>query len=263
MIDIHCHLLPGIDDGPRNWEQSIDLCRAMTDNGIRTAVATPHLIDGIYENTLSRVEPLTLELNERLADADIALKVLPGAEVDISSRYLTAPSVDLPRLGGGAGPVLLEMPMAVIPHAMAAIIFTARSQGMIPILAHPERNEPLQERSSIAASWIDAGAVLQLDGDSLLGIWGKATKYCAIELLERGQFHAMASDAHSCVKRPPRLRQSLEKAIELVGQEATTLVTEGPRMLLAGRAPTTPLYTADPPLRRRSFSRLFDRLRGR
>jgi protein-tyrosine phosphatase len=226
----------------------------MVDNGITKAVATPHLIDGIYDNIRGRVEPLVADLNSRLRDADVPLPVLSGAEVDISSRYLTAPAVDLPRLGG-AGAVLLEMPMAVVPHTMADIIFSARSQGMIPILAHPERNEPLQDNLALAENWIQAGAVLQLDGDSLLGVWGKAAKYCAIALLESGMFHAMASDAHSCEKRPPRLHEGLEKAIEIVGKDARSLVTTGPAMLLSGRAPTTPLYAAIPRSTQRSVIR--------
>jgi protein-tyrosine phosphatase len=269
MIDIHCHLLPGIDDGPKTWEQSIDLCRAMAANGIRRAVATPHLIDGVYNNTLSRVRPLATELNRRTSEAGIDLEVLCGAEVDLSSRYISMASDELPILGGGRS-VLLEMPMAVIPHAMAEIIFSARAQGLIPILAHPERNEILQENLGLADEWIRAGAALQLDGDSLFGDWGQHAKRCGEELLARGLFHAMASDAHSIDRRPPKLREALEVAIGLVGEDARKLVTTGPELLLAGICPETPMYPPRPLPRRRSRSvrrkskrSLFDRILGR
>jgi len=245
MIDIHCHVLPGIDDGPKNWEQSMALCEALVADGITTAVATPHLIDGIYPNSLDRVEPLTAQLNQRLSDAGIALKVLPGAEVDIASRYITGSSEGLPTLGGHA--VLLEMPVAVIPGAMAEIIFTILSRGLIPILAHPERNELVQDSPSHVQEWVDAGAMIQLDGDSLLGQWGKASDRSARSLLTRGLCHALASDAHSCDRRPPRLRRAVEKAAELIGEEAArSLVTSGPEMILAGTAPPTPMYDVKP-----------------
>ena len=241
MIDIHSHVLPGIDDGPKDWRSAIDLCRAMTDGGIRTAVATPHLIDGVYNNIRSKVERLTRELNDRLRDANVQIEILAGAEVDLSSRLVTPRSPDLPCLALNNA-VLLEMPMAVLPHAMGGILFGARSQSLVPVLAHPERNELLQDDLGLARAWLEAGALLQIDGDSLLGVWGKRAERCAFELLERGIVHAMASDAHSCDRRPPRLAEALDVAINAIGPGATALVTTGPDAILAGRALPTPLY---------------------
>ena len=244
MTDIHCHLLPGIDDGPRDWEQSVELCRAMADDGIARAVATPHLIDGVYNNTLSLVTPLTAQLNARLGDASIKLEVLTGAEVDLASRYAQG-SPELPTLAGGKA-VLLEMPMAVLPQAMDQILFSVTSQGLIPVLAHPERNEPLQDNPRLAADWLRAGAVLQLDGDSLLGVWGRGAERLAIKLLERGLSQAMSSDAHSVKRRPPRLAEARQRAAELVGEQAATLLTNnGPEELLASRVLAVPVYTAN------------------
>lgn len=268
MIDIHSHILPGIDDGPRTWDAAIALCRKISEDGVLTSIATPHLIDGIYENVAARVGPLVRELNERLGSENIALTVLPGAEVDFSSRYLTELTDSLPLLGG-APAVLLEMPVAVIPPAIAETIFGLRSRGLTPVIAHPERNELLQDRPALVQPWIDAGALLQLDGDSLLGIWGRHTQRCAERLLVSGHFHAMASDAHSVDKRPPRMTAALERALELVGEGAHALVADGPAAILQGRHVATPLYQVDTkvvegarePRRRRAgfLSRLFDR----
>ena len=268
MIDIHSHILPSIDDGPRNWDAALKLCRALVEDGVRTAVATPHLIDGVFENVASRVTPLVGELNERLGAEGVELEVLAGAEVDFSSRYVAEQIHELPLLGGGTA-VLLEMPVAVIPPAIQETIFALRSRGLIPVIAHPERNELLQDRPDLARAWIDAGALLQLDGDSLLGVWGRHTQRCAEHLLRSGLFHAMASDAHSVDSRPPRLRASLQRAVELVGEGARALVTDGPAMILAGRSIRTPLYeiAAQPAADTREvrrprggfFSWLFDR----
>jgi len=244
MTDIHCHLLPGIDDGPRNWEQSVELCRAMADDGITRAVATPHLIDGVYNNTLSLVTPLTAQLNARLGDAGIKLEVLTGAEVDLASRYAQG-SPELPTLAGGKA-VLLEMPMAVLPQAMDQVLFSVTSQDLVPVLAHPERNEPLQDNPRLAADWLRAGAVLQVDGDSLLGVWGRGAERLAIKLLERGLAQAMASDAHSVKRRPPRLAEARQRAAELVGEQAAALLTNsGPQELLASRVLAVPVYSAN------------------
>ena len=238
MYDIHCHILPGIDDGPKNWGDSLELCRAMVDDGIEHAIATPHLIDGVYENTRPVVAQLTRELVERLDQASIPLSVLPGAEVDLASNYVSEFSPDLPLLGDRSA-VLLEMPVAVIPQAMSEIIFNICSHGVIPILAHPERNEILVSKPQLATDWISSGAALQLDGDSLLGVWGRQAERLGKELLLKGQIHAMASDAHSCKTRPPRLREAMEHATALVGESAQDLVSTGPQTLLAGRLPET------------------------
>jgi protein-tyrosine phosphatase len=233
MIDIHSHLLPGIDDGPRTWEESLALCRRVVEQGVTTSIATPHLIDGVYNNTRSRLVALVGELSSRLSEAGIPLEVLPGAEVDISSRHVLEVTDELPRIGNGQA-VLIEMPVAVVPPRIAETLFRVRASGLIPILAHPERNEELQRRPGLARDWFDTGAALQLDAESLLGLWGRDARACAEAVLRAGLYSAVASDAHSVDRRPPRLREALERVSALVDGEALRLVNDGPRALLAG-----------------------------
>ena len=266
MIDIHSHLLPGVDDGPRDWDASLALCKKVAEEGVRVSIATPHLIDGVYDNVVGRLAPLVRELNDRLADAQIALTVLIGAEVDFSSRHVTERTDDLPLLGGNRA-VLLEMPVAVIPPAISETIFTLRSRGLTPVIAHPERNELVQDRPSLVRPWIDAGALLQVDAESLLGVWGHHTKRCAEHLVRRALVHAMATDAHSVDKRPPRMLAALERAAAIAGDDVRKLVDEGPRAILAGTPVATPLYRVDPQPaeervggeRRSFFGRMFQR----
>ena len=185
----------------------------------------------------------------------------------VSSRHVTERSDELPTLGDSRT-VLLEMPVAVIPPAIQETIFALRSRGLVPLIAHPERNELLQDRPSLVAEWIEAGALLQLDGDSLLGIWGHHTERCAKQMLRLGAFHAMASDAHSVAKRPPRLAEALACAIDLVGEDARKLVTTGPELMLAGKPVPARLYdvvatqAVEEPRRRRAglFGRLLSRV---
>ncbi len=234
MIDIHSHLLPGIDDGPKTWDDAIALCHSVAKHGVTTSIATPHLIDGVYNNTRSRLLGLLRELNDRLQDAGIPLEVLPGAEVDFSSRHVLEVTDELPLLGN-AGAVLIEMPVAVVPPRIADRLFKIRAHGLIPVLAHPERNEELQRRPELAREWVRAGAALQLDAESLLGLWGHHARACAETVLRAGYYHAMASDTHSVERRPPRLNEALERVRALVDGEALRLVNEGPRALLAGK----------------------------
>lgn len=234
MIDLHCHLLPGIDDGPRNWDESIALCRAMAADGILVAVTTPHLIDGVYENTLAVVRPLVDELNGKLEDLQIELMVHPGAEIDISSRFVVEKKEELPILAGGPC-VLLEMPVAVVPSALDRILFDLRSSGILPVLAHPERNEHVQRDPGLVAGWHRSGAAIQVDAESLFGVWGRRAEHSASSLLRRGLVNALASDAHSCDRRPPRLREAVEVARQLIGDQALQLVTDGPASILRGK----------------------------
>ncbi len=261
MIDIHCHLLPGIDDGPRTWEDSLNLCRAMVDDGIAYAITTPHLIDGVYENTNAVVQPLMQELRRRLEVARIDLRLDAAAEIDISSRFVSTDAPDIPTLSGHG--VLLEMPVSVIPHSMAQVLFGVRARGFVPILAHPERNQLVQDHPDCVLEWVAGGAALQLDAESLLGIGGGGAERCAIRLLELGVVSALASDAHSTTRRPPRMTDGITKAVSLIGERGFLLATEGPASLLRGELPEHAdgkLIKAEGPTRygrRRSWRNLF------
>lgn len=257
MIDLHCHLLPGIDDGPRTWGESIDLCRAMVDDGITRAITTPHLIDGVYENTLQVTRPLVAELRQRLGDNGICLDVDAAAEIDISSRFVSGDGSDIPTLCGTAA--LLEMPVAVIPHAMERILFAVRSRSLLPVLAHPERNHLVQENPEVVASWVELGAILQLDAESLLGLWGKSAQRCAEQLLMKGIVGVVASDSHSCRKRPPRMSAAAARTRALLGDFASHMFTATPAAILSGQFRDLPNLERDPARSRSFFGRLWKR----
>src|SRR6185436_16544449 len=139
VIDVHSHVLPGIDDGPKTWDQSVALCQALAADGVTTAVATPHVIDHVYPNTRSRVAPLVAELGARLAEAGVPLTVLAGGEVEMSCRHLTDPPFDdIPTLAGGRY-VLIEVPATLVPRSFEALLFSLQARGVTPVIAHPER----------------------------------------------------------------------------------------------------------------------------
>jgi protein-tyrosine phosphatase len=262
VIDIHSHLLPGVDDGPKTWEDAIALCRALTVDGITTAVATPHLIDGVYANLVPRVEALVGELGVRLEAAHVPLTVLPGAEVAMSCRHLTDEDFALvPRLAGRRY-MLIELPATLLPRSLESLLFSVSARGVTPVIAHPERCVPVQENLDVARAWHQAGAILQLDAESVLGIFGPGAQRAATRLIAAGLANALASDSHSCRRRPPRLGEATRAVADFAGTDVAAFLShDGPGRLVAGLAAgTAPRPPAAPP-RRGLLARGLARLR--
>ncbi len=265
MIDIHCHCLPGIDDGPKTWDDSLLLCGALVADGITTVVATPHLIDGVYPNVAPRVAELVAELEARLITANIPLRVLPGAEVAMSCRHLTDDRFDLvPRLAGQPY-VLIELPTTLIPPGLETLFFSIARRGVTPVVAHPERYFPVQQNVALAQAWRRAGALLQIDAESVLGLFGPETERTAFRLIHAQLAHALASDSHSSRKRRPRLEAARGVVATRAGEQVATFLThEGPGRLVAGEpAGDVPPPTVFPEPRRGPVARLWAHARRR
>ncbi|MDO8671501.1 MAG: CpsB/CapC family capsule biosynthesis tyrosine phosphatase [Dehalococcoidia bacterium] len=237
MIDIHSHILYGVDDGAQSLEDSLEMARVAAADGIHTIVATPHGIewstDCNWPETVGRVKSLQDELN-RLS---IELKIAPGLEV-----YLTpglAKQID----EGSAFPlngsryILVEMPMNLFPIYAEQAIFELQLKGLIPILAHPERNAGIQKDYRLLQKLVDRGVLGQVTAASLCGSFGSRTKETARVLLQRNLVHIIASDAHSPQgHRAPILSAGLAEAASLVGVErANAMVTAIPEAILADR----------------------------
>jgi protein-tyrosine phosphatase len=225
LIDIHCHLLPGIDDGPNSWEESVKLAKLLSNEGVDTAIATPHWIKGSeWQTDSSHVLELVNELNLKLGEEKIALNVLPGMEIGINENL-----VDLTRNGkiltlGGGNHILVETPYVSIPYGIKEIIFRLKVSGIEPILAHPERCGEIQSNPKALKDIVDSGALIQVTTSSLLGYFGKRAKECAISLAKEGLVHFVASDAHSPDKRPPIIKEALTLLKNLIGEENTRAI---------------------------------------
>ena len=256
-VDIHTHLLPGIDDGPSTWDESLDLCRLLVAEGVRTAVATPHVVDNAYESTRTSITAAVAELNRRLDRAAIPLSVLPGGEVEMSCLRLTQPPHDeIPTLNGTCY-VLIEIPPAAQPPTLSALLFTLMSRGTIPILAHAERIQALQENLTLASEWNVTGCYFQIDAESVLGLWGNRAAAAARRLIEGRLAHALASDTHSPSHRPPRLRAAQDRVTQWAGPAMTEyLVGRGPSCFVAGKPPGAPPLCTSPHARRPWLERL-------
>ena len=211
MIDLHCHVLPGIDDGPPTIEGSVALARAAAVAGVATLVATPH-VSARYRNDATTIMRLVDELNAHLASEGVELEILPGAEIAITSVTEIEPS-ELPSLGLGGGPwLLMEPPFAPIVAGLENTLISLQREGHRILLAHPERCPAFHRDPAMLESLVSSGVLTSVTAGSLVGQFGSDVRRFALRLMRDGLAHNVASDAHDHVKRPPGIAAELERA---------------------------------------------------
>jgi len=254
MIDLHSHILYGLDDGPETLAESLAMCRLGYSDGIRVIVATPHTLNGIYQNSRATIVTRVRELNAVLVKGGTAgfdselrtpnseLKILPGADVHLGEEILPHLGQDrLMTLGDGHRFILIELPSQGIPYLAEKILFQLIARGIIPVITHPERNPEIGRKPGRYFDMIRMGCLGQVTAMSLTGGFGPGVRRLAETLLTHRLVHIIASDAHSLEERPPILTPSVRAASRLVGEdEAGRMVTEYPQAILEGRMPCVP-----------------------
>jgi protein-tyrosine phosphatase len=254
VIDLHCHLLPGIDDGPATVDGSVELAAALVADGVRTAAATPHVRADHPDVVPAELRERREALRRAIAAAGIDLEVVSGGELDLG-RGLEASDEELRlvSLGKGGRYLLVETPYSPLPSLFEQQLFELEVRGFGLLLAHPERNPSFQADPERLAEVAARGALLQITAASLVpGRRRSATTRLARALVERGLAHVLASDAHgAAVKRAP-ISAGLQVARELAGARADSMVTDAPAAILAGERPALPPAT---PGRRRGLLR--------
>lgn len=212
LIDLHCHVLPGIDDGPETLADSLALLQAMAEQGVRTVVATPHAGDGRYEAQPDQVLAAVEAVNLAARAAGIAVEVLPGMELTLSFDTLTKLRATKALTIAGTQNVCVELPRT--PYAMFVdrAMFELMLAGYRPILVHPERNPGIQEHPELMDKLAERGVVGLLTAGSLLGRHGSTAERLAARFLKGGSATLIASDAHDLNRRPPQLAAALEAA---------------------------------------------------
>jgi protein-tyrosine phosphatase len=273
MIDIHSHILPKLDDGAKTIEESIQMCRISYQDGIRTIVATPHILPGIYKNDRSAILAKLQELDRAIKqlgvgnselivkdsksrsssfslnnselethNSELPLRVLPGADVhfsfDMHQRYERGEIVTVNDQGRY---LMVEFAFQGIPYQAEEVLFQLLTEGIIPIISHPERNMEIGQRPKRYYEMIRMGCLGQVTAMSLTGGFGSGVKRIAETLLLKRLVHIIASDAHSPDGRPPVLSAGVRVAEKVIGrEEARKMVTEYPQAVLEGRRPETP-----------------------
>ena len=235
MIDLHSHLLPGIDDGAQIIEEALALARIAVDNGITRSVVTPHIHPGRYDNDIESIRTAFDLLRDGLAREQIPLEIAMAAEVRISAEILPMIATGkIPFLGqdGGSKVMLLEFPHShILPGTENMIRFLLR-KNIRPMIAHPERNKDVIRELGKIAPFVEMGCLLQITAGSVAGDFGPQAEHRALEMLERGWVDVLASDAHNIQYRPPNLEPGRAAAARVVGEaESWRLVQERPGAL--------------------------------
>lgn len=236
MVDLHCHILPGLDDGAKHLEESLYMCSMAVGDGITTIVATPHTMDGTYLNETSVIKLAVKELSDRLALEKIPLQILPGADVHVHFDLLNLlKNGKITTINDNHRYLLLEFPHRSVPPNIKNLIFDLNVNGIIPIITHPERNLILQNDLDLLYEFILQGAVVQITALSLVGEFGPGAERCCKDLLRNNMAHVIATDAHSSTSRPPLLSMALEKASKITDQNyAEAMVTSIPEAIVKG-----------------------------
>lgn len=233
MIDLHCHLLPGVDDGAPDLATALAMARIAAADGIKVIACTPHIYPGMYENNGPAIRQAVAELQARLEEAGISLRLTLGADTHIAPDLVDG-------LRAGRVPTLhdsryflLEPPHHVAPPRLTETVFDLLAAGYVPVITHPERLSWIEDRYEAFVKLACRGVWLQVTAGSLTGRFGQAAQYWGERLLDEGWVHILATDSHGVDRRPPLLAEGRRVAERWLGaDEAWRLVETRPQGIL-------------------------------
>jgi protein-tyrosine phosphatase len=230
VIDIHCHILPGIDDGPEDPDESVEMARIASLDGITKIVATPHIKD--MRHPASSIEKKIAVLNAQLTEKNIPVQIFRGADV---SAMLDVSLLQCYTINGTQY-ILIEFPHTHLPRNSGEILFRLMMNGFHPIITHPERNLSVLTNPKLLFELLHTGISVQITAGSLTGDFGVDIQECALYLIKKGVVSFIATDAHSSSERRPVLSEGVKAAERIIGKEkALHMVTVNPERVLQGR----------------------------
>lgn len=240
MIDLHCHILPGIDDGAPDIAVSLEMARLFVADGVSVVAATPHILPGLYANTGPQIRAAISDLQTALDAEGIPLRLVSGADNHIVPDFVSAlRSGHLLSLSDSRY-VLVEPPHHVPPPRMEELFFNVQVAGFVPILTHPERLTWIKSHYDTITRLASAGVLMQITAGSLAGTFGRNPRYWAERMLGEGYVHIIATDAHDTDRRPPNLSVGRDIAAKSVGNdEAAQLVHYRPSAILSNQMPSS------------------------
>lgn len=235
MIDLHCHILPGIDDGAQAMEDSIVMAEKAISQGITHLLCTPHHNNGRYENPANKVIPLVSSLQEELNRCGLELTVYEGQEVRITGTLMEdIQRGDILFTDLSNKYILIEFPTADIPIFSEQLFFELMSNGHIPVIVHPERNSKFREDPNRLLPFLEMGVLTQLTAPSYIGIFGKEIQKTAKTMLEHNMLYMMASDAHNLKHRSFYMKEAYEQIQKDFGIERVNQMQQVAKDLLNG-----------------------------
>jgi protein-tyrosine phosphatase len=240
MIDLHCHILPGLDDGAADLSVSLQMARASVADGVSVVACTPHILPGLYHNSGTVIRAATEQLRQALAREGIPLELVTGADNHIVPDLIAGLRSDHHLCLAESRYVLVEPPHHVVPPRFEDLMFNLMVAGYVPILTHPERLTWINAHYPLIRQLARAGVWMQITAGSLAGAFGRNARYWSERMLDEGCVHLLATDAHDVSRRPPALSRGRELAAARVGEEeAEHLVVTRPRGILVNHIPAS------------------------
>lgn len=237
FTDVHCHCLPGLDDGPATMAESLELCRMLAVEEFSTVVATPHQL-GRFEGTNegATVRDAVRNLNEAIRNNHIPLKIVPGGEVRVDERICRLLEADkILTLADGGKYILIELPHEVFINVESLLVELV-SMGIEPIISHVEMITPSVVHKQILGTWLERSAHLQVTASSLVGTFGFEVQKVALSLIESGKATLVATDSHNTNLRRPRMRAAYELISSRFDEDTANLVCiENPSRVVNGQ----------------------------
>jgi protein-tyrosine phosphatase len=254
MIDLHCHILPGVDDGAHSLSDSLNMARKAVEQGIHTIVATPHHRNNRFENRKPSIIDRVEELNTILIEEKIDVKILPGQEVRLHGEILEGYKAGEILPVNHTPYVLVEFPSNHVPRYAEKLFYDLQMNGLIPVIVHPERNQEIIERSDLLYQLVKKGALTQITAASINGDFGKKIKNFSLQLVEANLTHFIASDAHNVTNRSFKMSEAYDLIEKKYGIEMVYYFEENAATLIEGKH----VYKEDPePIKRKKLFRLF------
>ncbi|SDB81127.1 protein-tyrosine phosphatase [Pelagirhabdus alkalitolerans] len=255
MIDTHCHILPGLDDGAKHIEESVAMAKEAINQGIHTIVATPHHKNGRYDNPKEKVLSAVENLNRQLQDRNLPLTILPGQEIRLYGELVNdIEHNDLLTMNQSGRYLFVELPTNHIPRFTKQLLFDIQLHDLVPVIVHPERNTEFLEHPNRLYEFVRQGVLTQITASSLVGKFGKKMKKFSHELIESNLTHFIASDAHGVTSRGFMMTEATKEIEKTYGVSTLYMFTENARLLVEGE----PVFVNEPlRIERKKFFGLF------
>lgn len=227
MIDLHCHILPAIDDGSKSLEMSLEMARMAVDDGITMIACTPHIYPGLYMNDTDGILAARANLQRELDERGIPLRLTIGADVHLVPGLLDGLRAGTVPTLHGTRYLLLEPSHHVAPPRFEESVFSLVAAGYVPVITHPERLTWIEDHYPVFRSLVKQGCWMQLTAASLTGVFGARAKYWSERFLDDGLTHILATDAHSSGRRSPVMSKARDIAERMLGKEEAQLLVRG------------------------------------
>lgn len=235
MIDIHCHILPSVDDGAKDISESIAMAREAVEEGIHTIIATPHYKNGKYDNKRLDIIENVSKLNSHLLKENIPLTILPGQETRIFGEMLEDNEFAHILPLNYTQYIFVELPSSHVPRYTEKLLFDIQLAGLIPVIVHPERNQEIISHPDILYNLVNKGALTQVTASSVAGCFGKKIQKFSHQLIDANLTHFLASDAHNVKGRTFKMMDAIDVIERKFGVDLVYYYTENAELLIEGK----------------------------